>query len=63
MQSYFEINVAFMKLHLFATAPRSLTERNHAMQVLAEIMKRFPEEEGYLVTCTHWQVAGYQVQA
>lgn len=61
MNNYYEVNVALNGKHFFATAPRSATERSQAERLVKELKARFPESEGYSVTCTHWQGCGKAV--
>jgi hypothetical protein len=61
MQSYYRINVALNGRHFFATGEGSVTDRESAHKVWQEIVKRFPESEGFTVTVTHWQVRGQQI--
>ncbi len=58
MQSHYEINVSHKGIHLFATAPRSCVTTEEALRAFNEIIKRFPQEEGFQVTVTHWHVTG-----
>jgi hypothetical protein len=58
MQSHYEINVALNNRHLFATAPRSALSKETAEMLIKEMRSRFPESEGFKVTCTHWQGVG-----
>lgn len=46
----FEINVARNGKHFFATHERSLRTLSDAENVYEELCKRFPEDEGFLVT-------------
>jgi hypothetical protein len=43
----FEINVSFKSLHLFATAPHSLTNRPAAEALYEVFTQKFPADEGY----------------
>lgn len=54
----YEINVSLNGKHFFATAERSLAYKSNAMEVLAEIYKRFPESEGFKVDITEWHEEG-----
>lgn len=47
---HFEINVAKDGRHYFATAERSITDSDKAAVVVADIIKRFPESEGFTVS-------------
>lgn len=62
MQSYYEMNVSHNGVHMFATAPRSLTHHTNAMKVLAEIRQRFPENEGFKAKFTYLAVTGYDAE-
>lgn len=44
---YYEINISKEGRHYFATAPRSITYIKDLQVKLADIMKRFPKEEGF----------------
>ncbi len=59
MQSYFEINVALNGRHLFATAPRSAVTKQEALFLVNEIRGKFPEEEGFSVSCTYYECIGH----
>lgn len=50
----FEINVSKDGIHYFATSERSITTHAKFEQVCADIMRRFPESEGFQVTATEW---------
>lgn len=58
MQSHTEINVSHNGKHFFATAERSGTDATRIILVLAELVKRFPKEEGYEITATYWVCKG-----
>lgn len=58
MGSYYEINVALKGRHYFATAPRSLSFVQQAKEMVIDMRKRFPESEGFSVTCTYYEVIG-----
>ena len=49
---YYEINVTFMRRHLFATAPRSIKSKAEADRLLSLFLVKFPETEGFKVTCS-----------
>ncbi len=61
MQSYYDINVTFHGQHLFATHPRSAKSKEEAERIFNAIKAKFPESEGYNVSCTHWAGAGSNV--
>lgn len=56
---YFEINVARNGKHFFATAERSCTTRKEALEVYAELKKKFPIEEGYKLDMTQYETVGH----
>jgi hypothetical protein len=63
---YYEINVAVkgkghcgLGKHLFATAPRSITSEHQLKQVLALMVEKFPESEGYQISVTRQECVGY----
>ena len=58
MYDHYEVNVALNGKHFFATAPRSATDHAAAKELTQQLKARFPEAEGYSVTCTHWQCVG-----
>lgn len=58
MQSYYEINVALNNSHLFATAERSAVTLDQLARVLAVIVAKFPESEGYNITASRINVVG-----
>jgi len=55
MQSHYEINVSLNGKHFFATAPRSCRDEEDARRLMADFKTRFPESEGFQVTCAHWK--------
>lgn len=57
----YEINVALNGRHLFATAHRSLTDPQTAALVMTLFREKFPEIDGYSVTCTRWENTGQQL--
>lgn len=59
MQSHFEIVVSHRGKHMFATAVRSLTSKEYAYSTWAELQIKFPEDQGYKVTMTYWEVVGH----
>lgn len=61
MPSYYEINVAFYNRHFFATAPRSIRDRDELDRVLPVFKEKFPESEGYSITVTYWNCTGKDI--
>ncbi len=60
-QSHYEINVAKDGKHFFATSERSATTTEDAQKVFEEISKRFPTQEGFTTTITHYEIAGKMI--
>ncbi len=55
---YYEINVAFLGRHLFATAKRSLTTKEQ-MEICVKLFKsKFPESEGYHISVVFYENTG-----
>ena len=61
MVSYYRINVSKDGIYLFATEQGQLASRLRAREVFEIMKNKFPESEGYDVTCTHWQGKGKEV--
>lgn len=61
---YYEINVAKLNKktgryeHFFATDERSIISMSKLEEVVNVFYKKFSEEEGYKLTCTHWEIRG-----
>lgn len=49
---YYEINVSLNGKHLFATAERSITNRNEMEEMYKLFQQKFPESEGYMLDIT-----------
>ena len=49
---YYEINVSLNGKHLFATAERSITDRNTLNRIYDLLAEKFPESEGYELDVT-----------
>lgn len=56
MYSHYEINVSKNGKHFFATAPRSAKDLKEAEKIHDEMKNRFPESEGFAVSCTYIEV-------
>lgn len=59
---YYEINVSKLRkngqyVHYFATAERSLTEKQEAIKALHDFRKRFPKPE-FKITFSRWEKQG-----
>ena len=55
---YYEINVSKDGKHLFATAERSITVNWELEKVYKLFKEKFPENEGYKISVTHWNKVG-----
>jgi hypothetical protein len=49
---HYELNVSKRGARLFATAPQSFPDEERALAVFADLIGRFPANEGYEVTLT-----------
>ena len=64
---YYEINVSKLNPqtgkyeHYFATSERSITNMFKLQTVVDDLKNRFPESEGFKITCTHWQKNGEEM--
>ena len=58
---YYEINVALNGKHLFATHERSIRWESELKRLLAIIVEKFPESEGYEVSVTKWENRGQEI--
>ena len=61
MVSYYRINIAKDGVYLFATEQGKLASRLRAKEVFDILKEKFPESEGYKVTCTYWEGIGREV--
>ena len=65
---YYEINVTKINSktgrqeHFFATNERSITNMFKLEEVVNVFKKKFPEEEVYKITCTHWETIGEEIK-
>lgn len=55
---YYELNVSLNGLHYFATAERSIASEENAKEMYYDFKKRFPEKDGFKITCTYWKQSG-----
>ena len=58
---YYEINVALNGRHFFATAERSITDRNTFLTMLDVFREKFPESEGYHISASRIETIGHPV--
>lgn len=59
---YFEINVSKNGSHYFATSKRSLTSPTAALKMVKHFKEVFPEEKGYEVFLTKWELIGEDIE-
>lgn len=50
---YYEINVAKNGSHYFATAQRSITNRAKCIELIQDLMERFPDSEGFRLSVSY----------
>lgn len=58
---YYEINVALNGRHFFATAERSITDKQKLKDVYKVFKEKFPKEEGYEISVTYWKQYGEHI--
>ena len=58
---YYIINVALNGKHLFATAEHSARDASEAARLFTLFIEKFPEVDGYDVTCTCWENVGTRI--
>jgi hypothetical protein len=58
---HYEINVALRGRHYFGTSPRSAVNTEEAKSLFADLVKRFPKKEGFIVTCIRMETHGTDV--
>ncbi len=59
---YYEINISKVEGHLFATAPRSITDSKTCKTMLKLFIDKFPESEGYKISLSvHADTGGHLV--
>ena len=61
MVDYYRINVAKDGNYLFATEQAGITSEKKAKEVFKLLKEKFPEDEGYNVSCCYWQGRGSEV--
>lgn len=63
MVDYYRINVSRNGVYLFATEDGEggggIVSVKHAEKVLELFKQKFPESEGYRVTCIYWEARGH----
>lgn len=60
---YYEITVSHEGKHLFATAERSITDKDTLRDVFTLMHSKFPESEGYKIIITKYEKVGKFVSA
>ena len=61
IQSHYEINVSYKGRHLFATDARSAVDEHSARMLVNIITEKFPVNDGYEITCTHYRCGGTKI--
>jgi hypothetical protein len=61
MVSYYRINVSKDGYYLFATEQGQLTSLKEAKKVYDILKEKFPDSQGYEVTCTRWEGTGKEI--
>lgn len=59
MLDYYRINVAKNGGYVFATEQGHLCREDEAKEVFKLLKEKFPEDEGYHVTVSHWVSTGH----
>ena len=65
---YYEINVAKLNTttgryeHYFATSERSIINLRTLVDMMNDFRIRFPESEGFNITCTKWEKIGKEIE-
>jgi len=59
---YYEINVSFNGVHLFATHERSLKDRDKANNLFNLFVQKFPVAKGYRVSLVQYRTSGEELQ-
>lgn len=62
IQDHYEINVSLNGKHFFATDERSCVTEHDMKKVLAELQKRMPESDGFVITVTKITCRGRQIE-
>jgi len=55
---HYEINISLNGKHFFATHERSLKTKAEYEKVCKVLEEKFPETEGYEISCTLWESKG-----
>ena len=55
---YYEINVSLNGKHLFATAERSITNKQKMEEMYKLFEQKFPKSKGYTLDVTLWEKRG-----
>lgn len=55
---YYEINVTLDGKHFFATAERSIVDREKLAHVYVELQTRFPKQDGFDLQVTQYETRG-----
>jgi hypothetical protein len=58
-QNYYEVNVCYNGVHLFATSGRSATTETDVVRIMKHFKEKFPESQGYELRITYWCERGF----
>ena len=58
---HYEINISLHGKHFFATAARSITDRNQLKKVHAKLVESFKEEDGFSISVSERRQVGCSV--
>lgn len=65
---HYEINVAKLNPttgryeHYFATSERSIISLSSLVDIVDDFRIKFPESEGFNITCTKWEKVGKEIE-
>lgn len=63
MVDYYRINVSKDGRYLFATengeGGGGIQSVKHAQEILSLFKQKFPDSEGYRISCIHWEARGH----
>jgi hypothetical protein len=59
---YYEINISKGVVHYFATAKRSITTKQQAQTLYADLKKRFPRSEGFIMELYRYECIGTPIE-
>lgn len=59
--SHYEINISLRGHHFFATHERSIRDKASAKRVFAELIRRFPKDDGFEISIVKYETSGKRV--